>query len=127
MSEDSVRIDKWLWFARFVKSRSLAQKLCESGRVDLNGRKVTRSHQMVRPGDVLTLRLEPWRRTVTVRAPGERRGPAPEAQTLYDEPEPPIRTATDDDGLGLRPRGAGRPTKRDRRAIDRLDDNGNDR
>lgn len=121
MAEDSIRLDKWLWHARFCKSRSLAQKLCEGGLVDHDGRPVTKSHQLVRPGDVLTIRFERVIRTVTVLAPGTRRGPAPEARLLYDEPSPPVPVG-DPDRLrqGVRDHGSGRPTKRDRRVIDRF-------
>ncbi|MBF0563215.1 MAG: RNA-binding S4 domain-containing protein [Alphaproteobacteria bacterium] len=120
MPENGLRLDKWLWFARFCKSRSLAQKLCEGGFVDVGGRTVAKSHHLVHPGDVVAVRLGDWRRTVVVVALGTRRGPAPEAQTLYEEPAPPVRL-TDPYLPPPAPRdpGAGRPTKHDRRAMDK--------
>jgi ribosome-associated heat shock protein Hsp15 len=82
---DSLRIDKWLWFARFCKSRSLAQHLVEEGEVSLNGQAVGKPSTTVRPGDELVLPLGRDRRRVRVLALATRRGPAPEAHTLYDE------------------------------------------
>jgi ribosome-associated heat shock protein Hsp15 len=118
----SQRLDKWLWFARFCKTRSLAQKLCEGGHVKRDGQSLTKPATPVKPGDRLSVVLGPVRRTVIVQAPGDRRGPAPEAQTLYTEPEPPerLRDPVMDGGTLSRPAGMGRPTKRDRRALDQL-------
>jgi ribosome-associated heat shock protein Hsp15 len=81
---DSIRIDKWLWHARFHKSRALAQGAATSGRVRLNGRRIEKSSADVRPGDTLT--LPRGREVVVVRvvACGIRRGPAAEAQALYE-------------------------------------------
>ena len=76
MSE-SQRLDKWLWFARFLKSRSLATVLAASGRLRLNGQLVTKAHAQVKAGDVLTFPLGPHIRVIKVLDPGERRGPAP--------------------------------------------------
>jgi len=84
-----VRIDKWLWFARFFKTRSLAQAVIASGEVRLNGRIVAKPAQDVAPGDELIFPTGKRRRRVTVLAPAERRGPAPEAQGLYTELESP--------------------------------------
>lgn len=113
-----LRLDKWLWFARFVKTRGLAQDLCESGHVRLNGQSVSKASTPVKPGDELVLVLGPYRRFLRVLALGVRRGPAPEAQTLYEE------TAETERLTGFlsefRPSGEGRPTKKDRRALDRL-------
>ncbi|WP_413204762.1 RNA-binding S4 domain-containing protein [Rhodospirillum sp. A1_3_36] len=117
---ESQRLDKWLWFARFCKTRSLAQKLCEGGHVKRDGQSLTKPATPVKPGDCLSVVLGPVRRTVIVQAPGLRRGPAPEAQTLYTEPEPPerLRDPVMEGGALLRPAGLGRPTKRDRRALE---------
>jgi ribosome-associated heat shock protein Hsp15 len=82
---DSLRIDKWLWFARFFKSRSLAAAVVEAGEVRLNGAMVTKTAQAVKPGDVLAFPTGPKLRRVTVVALGHRRGPAAEAQALYRE------------------------------------------
>ena len=76
--EERLRIDKWLWHARFYKTRSLAQRAAESGLIRLNGNRLDKSSTVVAPGDVLTLP-----RGREVLALGTRRGPAPEAQALY--------------------------------------------
>jgi ribosome-associated heat shock protein Hsp15 len=85
MSDDRLRIDKWLWFARFLKSRSQAADLVEQGEVTVNGTVVTRTAHALKPGDVVGFALGRRRRLVRVLALGERRGPAPEAQALYEE------------------------------------------
>ena len=86
----TLRLDKWLWQARFYKTRSLAAQVCARGIVRLNRRAVDRAHAAVRPGDVLTLPLAGGRvRVVRVLALGERRGPATEARLLYEEVEAP--------------------------------------
>ena len=85
----SLRLDKWLWYARFCKTRSLATRLCQSGSIRLAGSHVVKAHQPVRAGDVLTFPLGHAIRVVRVRALGARRGPAAEAQTLYDDLTPP--------------------------------------
>ena len=82
---ESLRIDKWLWHARFVKSRSLAQTLIDEGAVTLNGRVVAKSSATVKAGDVLQFAIRDWVRTVTVVGLGERRGPAAEAALLYEQ------------------------------------------
>jgi ribosome-associated heat shock protein Hsp15 len=82
---DSLRLDKWLWHARFFKSRSLASKFCQSGYVRVNGEKTEKAHHTLRPGDVLTLPIGPRVKVVRVLTMGERRGPAPEARALYEE------------------------------------------
>jgi ribosome-associated heat shock protein Hsp15 len=114
------RIDKWLFFARVTKSRSLAAKLAQAGRVRVNGDKVDQASHMVRIGDTLTITLDRQIRILRIAAPGERRGPFEEARLLYDDLTPPPE---DGDRLPValapvRERGAGRPTKRDRRRID---------
>jgi len=79
------RLDQWLWFARFVKSRSLAARLCAAGTVMINGTPVKKPNQTVRVGDLVVLPQGGWRLTVRVLRLGERRGPATEARTLYEE------------------------------------------
>lgn len=123
----SQRLDKWLWCARFFKSRGLATALLEAGRLRLSGSVVTKSHQKVKVGDVLTFPQGPHVRVVKVLALAVRRGPAPEAQGLYEDlapvparPPEPFDPAMFDAAPAARDRGAGRPTKRERRAIDRL-------
>jgi ribosome-associated heat shock protein Hsp15 len=113
-----LRIDKWLWFARFFKTRSLAAKVCNGGVVRCSGTLVTKAHHAVKPGDVLTFPQGRHIRVAKVLALGSRRGPAEEARTLYEDLSPPApETAMDVPG---RPVSAGRPSKRDRRALERL-------
>ena len=131
---DSQRLDKWLWCARFFKSRALANGLLSAGRMRMDGAVVSKAHQKVRVGAVLTFPQGPHVRVVKVLSLATRRGPAPEAQLLYEDLAPiPERSAEskapdlDAPSAPSRDRGAGRPTKRDRRAIDRmLDDSGLD-
>ena len=87
------RIDVWLWRARLTKTRSLAARLAQSGHVRINGQRVVSAGRSVKPGDVLTVALEQTVRVLRVAGLGERRGPAAEARTLYDDlsPEPPPR------------------------------------
>jgi ribosome-associated heat shock protein Hsp15 len=79
------RLDQWLWFARLVKSRSLAARLCSAGAVTVNGAIVKKPNQAVRIGDTVMLPQGGWHRSVRVLAFGMRRGPAAEARTLYEE------------------------------------------
>ena len=79
------RLDKWLWFARVVKTRALAAKLVTAGHVRLNGARAAGPDKPVRPGDVLTIALERQVRVLRVVAPGERRGPYQEARLLYED------------------------------------------
>jgi ribosome-associated heat shock protein Hsp15 len=118
----TLRIDKWLWCARFFKSRTLAGKACTSGRVRVNGSVLGKAHYAVKPEDVLTFPLGTHIRVIRVVALGARRGPAPEAQTLYDDLDPPSAKPKQERPpvVGKREFGAGRPTKADRRAIDHL-------
>ncbi|QGP77914.1 RNA-binding S4 domain-containing protein [Sphingobium sp. CAP-1] len=81
----SLRIDKYLWFARLAKSRSAAQKLAEDGHIRLNGRRIDRAHAPVRAGDLITFPHGDSVRVVRVQALPVRRGPAPEAQACYEE------------------------------------------
>ncbi len=85
MSGDGLRLDKWLWFARLYKSRTLAARLCEGGRVRVNGVVVDKAHHLVREGDVLTFVWNDHVRVLQVIALGRRRGAAREAQGLYSE------------------------------------------
>ena len=119
-SDSLLRLDKWLWYARFFKSRTLAAKLCASGRIRLDGTIVQKPHHQVRAGNVLTFPLGPHVRVIKILALGTRRGPAPEARTLYEDLAPPQPTPPAATASPQRPRGSGRPTKAERRAIDRL-------
>ncbi|MGH6858702.1 MAG: RNA-binding S4 domain-containing protein [Phyllobacterium sp.] len=124
---DRQRIDKWLFFARVVKSRSLAAKLVSGGSVRLNKEKIDLPSYAVKPGDVLTIALDRRILVYEVVSGGVRRGPAEEARTLYRDLSPP--PLQKDGGLGGLPRrelGVGRPTKKERRQIDRLMRGGSD-
>ena len=105
---EKLRIDKWLWHARFFKTRGLAARLAGSGRLRINGVHALKPAQTVRAGDVLTFPQGRRIRVVRIVALGRRRGPAAEAEALYTDLEPP------------RDAGAGRPTKKARRKIDAL-------
>jgi ribosome-associated heat shock protein Hsp15 len=87
------RLDQWLWFARFVKSRSLAARLCAAGAVAVNGLPIKKANHLVRIGDIVVLPQGGWQRTVRVSALGLRRGPAAEAGLLYEETAPALRFA----------------------------------
>ncbi|MFN4354308.1 RNA-binding S4 domain-containing protein [Parvibaculum sp.] len=115
------RVDRWLWFARFMKSRSLASTFVQTGRLRVNGERISKASRLVRPGDILTFPLGPHIRVVKILDPGTRRGPAPEARLLYEDLSPPDATPStiaDETLTARRPAGAGRPTKKDRRDID---------
>jgi ribosome-associated heat shock protein Hsp15 len=122
MTEPGQRIDRWLWFARFLKTRTLAAKLVAAGKVRVNGGRVSKPSHMVVVGDVLTFALGARVRVVKVAAAGSRRGPYAEACLLYEDLTPPEPPRTPDGSRaaapGGRPRGSGRPTKKDRRSID---------
>ena len=87
----SRRLDQWLWFARLVKSRSLAARMVAAGVVVLNGAVAQKANRAVKIGDEIALSQGDWRRTVRVLALGSRRGPAREARGLYGESAPPLR------------------------------------
>src|SRR2546421_8098285 len=117
-----MRLDKWLWAARFFKTRSLAQQAVSAGRVQLNGDRTKPAHE-VKAGDMIVVRVADWRWEVKVIALSARRGPAEEARRLYDETE--ANRAERECRQDLRRWGAepaaelkGRPTKRDRRRMD---------
>jgi len=119
-----VRIDKWLWAARFFKTRSLAQHAVAGGRVKLNGDRIRPSHA-VKPGDSLVVRIEEIEWQVIVRGLADRRGPAPEAKKLYEESAASLaerQRLLDLRRWGTEPasRLKGRPTKRDRRLLEKL-------
>jgi ribosome-associated heat shock protein Hsp15 len=88
---ESRRLDQWLWFARLVKTRSLATRLCEAGAVIVNGAAGRKPNQMLRIGDTVAAPQGGLRRTVRVLAFGTRRGPAAEARLLYQEIARPVR------------------------------------
>ena len=120
----AVRLDKWLWAARFFKTRTLATEGVAGGKVHVNGERA-KPAKPVAPGDTVRIRIPPYEWTVVVRALAERRGSAQVAAGLYEE-MPASRAARERLQLGLRLvqgnvyEGKGRPTKKDRRRVDRL-------
>ena len=120
------RLDKFLFFSRAIKSRTLAQKVIETGVIRVNSERTDRSDHKVGAGDVLTMslhgRIVVWR----ILDAGTRRGPAAEAQGLYEDLSPPPLPKAElspyDAALAPRNEGAGRPTKKERRETDRLRD-----
>jgi ribosome-associated heat shock protein Hsp15 len=115
---DKLRLDKWLWFARFFKTRSLAATRVAAGDVRVNGERITKRSTTIGPGDVLTFAQGRAVRIVEVVAIGTRRGPAPEAQMLYNDRSPPPLPPEDAVPQNPKFEGKGRPTKRDRRQAD---------
>ena len=121
---EKVRLDKWLWAARFFKTRALAAAAIETGKVEVNGERAKRSRQL-QVGDSLRIRLGPYTHIVTVRAMSETRGPAPVAAKLYEETEEGKKAR---EAMRLQMKVAqsvstyerGRPTKKDRRDIEKL-------
>ena len=120
-----VRLDKWLWYARFFKTRALASKAISNGSFRLNGDLMSKPHRQADCGQVLTFSQGARIRVVRIKALGLRRGPAKEAALLYDDLAP-IVTATENKKFSPLPvfedrqAGDGRPTKRHRRETDRL-------
>ena len=117
------RLDHWLWCARFFKSRSLASKLCRARKVRIDGTIQSKASASIRAGMVLTFPQTHRIRIIRVLELAERRGPAPEAALLYEDltpPEPPREKRTASPAHAKRITGAGRPTKAERRAIDKL-------
>ncbi len=120
----SVRLDKWLWAARFYKTRAVAADAIDGGKVDVNGERAKRSRQLG-PGDQVSMRLGQYEWVVVVRSVSERRGSAPIAQLLYQETdESKARRAALKVQLDSMPsffaHGEGKPGKQDRRALRRL-------
>jgi len=116
---DRQRIDKWLWHARVVRTRSAAAALSDAGFVRINGARIDTSSRPVRPGDVVTIALDRNVRVLKVIGYAERRGSAETVRALYEDLTPPPAPRTEPT-RGKREEGSGRPTKRDRREIDRL-------
>jgi ribosome-associated heat shock protein Hsp15 len=121
---DKLRIDKWLWAARFYKTRSLAVEEIDKGRVQVNGQEAKPARE-VKAGDTVALRQGPVLRTLVVRGISNQRGAAPVAQQLYEETEESQRVraaAAEHRRLNNEPSSSiehGRPTKRDRRDLDK--------
>ena len=126
MTDKGQRIDKWLWFARIAKTRTLAARLVNAGRIRINRVKVTKPSTLVRPGDVITSIVGHQIRVLKILDLGARRGPASEASELHKDLTPPPEAPISGSGsrkaamtFGARAPGTGRPTKRDRRLNDR--------
>lgn len=123
-TDDRVRIDKWLWAARFYKTRSLAAEAIAGGKVQVNGERVKRAKAM-QIGDEVRIRQGPYEYQIVVRELSERRGPAADAARMYEE-KPESRAAREALALKLKSLHAafvperGRPTKKDRREIEKL-------
>jgi ribosome-associated heat shock protein Hsp15 len=115
---EKLRLDKWLWFARFYKTRTLAASIVAGGAVKINGTPASKRSTTIIAGDVLTFAKDDQIRVIRVQACGTRRGPAPEAQELYTDLAPPEHTVKDKVPHNPAFEGKGRPTKRDRRLLD---------
>ena len=117
---DRQRIDKWLWHARVVRTRTSAAALVDGGHVRLNGERVTAASRPVKVGDVVTVALDRVVRVMKVTGFAERRGDADAARLLFEDLTPisPARAA--EPVTAERDAGSGRPTKQERRALDRL-------
>ena len=117
-ASDKMRLDKWLWHARFFKTRSLSAKVIAAGHVRVNSTRVSKPAFAVSENDVLTFPQAKQIRVIRVLAMGSRRGPAPEAQALYEELTPQATKSETSVPDSPKFEGKGRPTKRDRRKLD---------
>ncbi len=115
----AVRLDRWLWAARCFRTRTLASQACSAGHVKLNGTSAKAS-KLVRPGDHIVIRTSRGDRILDIVGLSERRGPASVARELYIDKTPPPPPKDDAPTEVTRDRGMGRPSKRDRRKLDRL-------
>jgi ribosome-associated heat shock protein Hsp15 len=121
---DKVRLDKWLWAARFYKTRGLSAEAIDAGRIEVNGDRAKRS-RMIQAGDRVRIRIGPYIHDVSVLGVSERRGSAPVAQALYQEDPESIKSR---EAMAAHVRAmnantgyeSGRPTKKDRRDIERM-------
>ena len=123
IAESGIRMDKWLWHARFFKSRSLATQFCNAGKLRVDGVIIKKAHFLARPYMVLTFSRSRQVHIVKILVLGSRRGPATEAKTLYEDLSPPLSpksTEANSSATLIRPMGSGRPTKRERRRLDQL-------
>ena len=121
---EKVRLDKWLWGARFYKTRGLSAEAIDAGRVEVNGERGKRA-RMIQAGDRIRIRIGPYEHLISVLGVSDRRGSAPIAQALYEE-DPEGRKAREVMAAHVRAMNAntgyetGRPTKKDRRDIKRI-------
>jgi ribosome-associated heat shock protein Hsp15 len=119
LDDDRQRIDKWLWHARVVRTRSAAAALAASGHVRLNGARIDAASRPVKRGDVVTVALDRGVRVLKVTGFAERRGSATLARDLFEDLMPATPAAAEARGAAAsREAGSGRPTKQERRAID---------
>ncbi len=128
-SSEKVRLDKWLWAARFFKTRSLATEAIEGGKVQVNQQRIKPSKE-VRLGEEINVRMGAIEKTVIVRGLSKQRRPAVEAALLYEETLESVQKREEaaklrQQAVGVRPIGTGRPTKKDRRLIRRFTEGGN--
>lgn len=119
-----IRLDKWLWYARQVKTRTLAQKIISGGRVRINGDKTTSSKKLVGPNDVLTLTLPRDIKILKIEACGTKRGSFSIAQLLYEDLSPAKEVRPKETKLETEPIAGKRPDKRDRRTAQILNGKG---
>jgi len=120
--QDRQRLDQWLWHARFFKTRTLASSLCRRGKIRVDGQINRKAAASIAPGQVLTFPKADQIRIIKILELSRRRGPATEATTLYEDLTPPqerLKTGTNAT-KAPRQRSGGRPTKKDRRALDAL-------
>ncbi len=115
---EKLRIDKWLWHARFFKTRSLAAARVKTGAARINGNLTHKPASMITAGDVLTFEQGDHIRVIQIDALGVRRGPAPEAQALYTDLSPPQPKSQNKQPVNPGFDGKGRPSKKDRRTLD---------
>ena len=128
MTEETItRLDKWLWYARFFKTRTQATKLIQSGKLRINGNITNKPHRTAIIGMVLTFPQSKHVRVIQISEIGQRRGPASEAMALYEDLSPIILKSNKEQknkdlGFERRETGTGRPTKKQRRETERLKD-----
>jgi ribosome-associated heat shock protein Hsp15 len=120
LTDTSQRIDKWLWHARVGRTRTAAAALVTAGHVRLNGARIAAASQLVRPGDVVTVALDRTVRILKVTGFAERRGDADAARLLCEDLTPASPPRAAEPAAAERDPGSGRPTKQERRALDRL-------
>lgn len=123
-ADKALRLDKWLWYARFFKTRALAGRAISGGRFRLDGEVMSKPHRQAVIGQVLTFAQGANIRVIKILALGTRRGPATEAGLMFEDMAPILPAVKDSAARPVefeaRDKGSGRPTKRERRDIDRL-------
>ena len=119
---EKIRLDTWLWYARFYKSRSLSSKVILSGKVRVNSNKIIKPASKVKINDVLTINHVNTVRIIQIESIGSRRGPASEAQALYNDLSPDVTAASKSKDVSEKSKKDTnkRPTKKDRRILDKI-------